>query len=65
MRSHWLGRLLRHAEGRSAGSGCRLPAKNPAPGSSDKERLEQVQPRAPKRSLRLCLGIGDGSVHRQ
>ncbi|GLQ91936.1 hypothetical protein [Dyella acidisoli] len=63
MRSRWVGRLFGHAEGSGAGSGKVRPNVPPA---FNRINNSQVRPVGvmPARS-RICLGIGDGSVHRQ
>lgn len=66
MRSSWMNRLFRHesASGRISGqlslSLAVLPPRKVIDAPAAKRRAAN-----PPGSTRLCLGIGDGSLHRQ
>lgn len=63
MRSRWVGRLFGQADGGGAGLG--KPQWNAPPvlktAKQSTTRNAGTMPARP----RICLGIGDGSVHRQ
>ncbi|GFZ91248.1 hypothetical protein [Dyella caseinilytica] len=66
MRSFWMNRLfhLAYAGDRvSTQVPLSVPALPPKRGAT--ERVLRAQATNSPRSQRLCLGIGDGSVHRQ
>ena len=66
MHSSWMNRLFRHAD-----VGSRVLAQAPLSLSALPPQMvtKKQVPRTPAanapRTKRLCLGIGDGSVHRQ
>lgn len=66
MRSFWIGRLLRHAH-----VGGQVLTQSPishaafASGTAGKKRGNQARELPISKSVRLCLGVGDGTVHRQ
>ena len=64
MRSRWVGRLFGPAERGGAGSGKSQANTAVYKATVKHSRTGQVD-RAPLRSSRICLGIGDGMVHRQ
>jgi hypothetical protein len=66
MRSFWMDRLFRHAQGGDqvlTHPSITLSAFPPR--AAGKGRGVQTVVKDVSRSSRLCLGIGDGSVHRQ
>jgi len=67
MRSHWVGRLFGHSGGGSS-TAVRLPKRAiapMAPGQADKPHSPLAVRAVAGGFKRLCLGIGDGDVHRQ
>lgn len=64
MRSRWVVRLFGPAERGGAGSG-KPQANAPACKAMGKDSRTGQADRAFIRSSRICLGIGDGTVHRQ
>jgi hypothetical protein len=64
MRSRLLERWFGHAGG-GGGAPARRLANSRVTGGPDRKRPDAGVRVAGARSQRLCLGIGDGSVHRQ
>ncbi|HET7330181.1 hypothetical protein [Dyella sp.] len=62
MRSRWVGRLLGQVDG--GGSGVGKPRQD-APQVSRAIRDSRVHSSGTPARPRICLGIGDGRVHRQ
>jgi hypothetical protein len=68
MRSFWIDRLFRHVH--SGGQALTQPQMglsefSPRARTASKGRGIQAGAVRTSKSARLCLGIGDGSVHRQ
>lgn len=66
MRSFWIGRLFRHAH--VGGQVLIQPPMSHAtfgPRTTGKEPGVQARALHTSKSARLCLGIGDGTLHRQ
>ncbi|HTV86328.1 MAG TPA: hypothetical protein VME63_13020 [Dyella sp.] len=66
MRAFPVSRLFQQMFGAEGGKARRVSASAAmASPSSGTRRPGQARAQAPRRLARLCLGIGDGSVHRQ
>ena len=63
MRSRWVGRLFGQADGGGAGLG--KPQRMASPVSKAAKQTKMRDAGTMPARPRICLGIGDGSMHRQ